>query len=243
MPEGLGKHADSTLGYIGIAIAAIVSALGLFGIEKIVVADTENGRFVIAFMKTLFSLLPAAAAFWIAHWRQRKTHKNISMQLARLKKGLDELERIRRIEHELHTMERLAKVAREVGKNTASSAKELLGVIEGIDDPWAKERLTQRYRYLTNNVITVLSAVGEQMEDSGKSIQRELTADESIHVLEREKSNITLGIQHAKEMMEQRGIIDGLKQLTFASEQAAALQNQLATLKSLTAPEAKNDQD
>lgn len=138
-------------------------------------------------------------------------------------------------------MERLAKVAREVGKNTASSAKELLGVIEGIDDPWAKERLTERYRQLTSNVITVLSAVGEQMEESGKSIQRVLTADEAIHILERQKANIAVGIQHAKDMMEQRGIIEGMNQLTFACEQAAGLQHQLSTLKSLSAPEAKDE--
>lgn len=231
-----GKHSGGSLGYLGIAVAAIISAIGWFSIEKFAVADQESGHFVIAFMKMLFTLLPAAAAFWIANLRQRKIHKALSIQLEQLKVNLNEFQRIRRIEHELHTMERLAKVAREVGKNTAVSAKELLGVIESVDDPLTKERLTQRYRYLTNNVITVISAVSEQMEDSGKSIQRELTADDSIHIMEREKSNIALGVQHAKEIMEQRGIIDGLEQLTFASEQAAKLQTQLVSLKRLSPP-------
>lgn len=231
------KIGSDSLGYVGIAVAAIISALGWFSIEKIAVANTDSGRFVVAFMKTLFSLLPAAAAYWIANLRQRKMHKKISIQLSQLRLCLNEFQRIRRIEHELHTMERLAKVAREVGKNTAASAKELLSVIESVDDAWTKERLTQRYRYLTNNVITVLSAVSEQMEDSGKSIQRELTADDAIFILDREKSNISQGVLHAKEMMEQRGIIEGMNQLAFASEQAAQLQLQLSTLKKLAPPE------
>ncbi len=237
MITGPEKHGGDTLGYLGIAAAAIISALGWFSLEKFAPPGGENSHFVIAFMRTLFTLLPAAAAFWIAGWRQRRTHKHLSLKLEQLKSSMIQFQRLQRIEHEIHTMDRLAKVAREAVKNTAVSAKELLGAIEGVDDPRTKERLTERYRYHTNNVITVLSAVSEQMEDSGRAIQRELTAEDSVHILEREKSNTSQGVLLAKEIMEQRGITDGLKQLTFASEQATQLQNQLSTLKTLALPE------
>jgi hypothetical protein len=148
-----------------------------------------------------------------------------------LRNSLAELQSLRRIEHEVQTMNRLSKVAREAVKNTAASAQELLGAIRAVDDGRVQERLVDRYRTHTNNVVTVLSAVGEQMEESGVAIYRELNAEEEIHVLDREKKTTSLGIDYAREIMKQRGIEEGRDQLRFAFEQASLLQAEVTSLK------------
>jgi hypothetical protein len=218
-------------GYAAVAISAVVSAFGWFAIDRWLPAGGEASPVVGAILRTMFTLLPAVAGFLIASRRQRRTHKLLAARLDELRGSFSDFQRIRRIEHELHTMDRLAKVAREAVKNTASSAKELFGAIEAVDDPHVKERLVERYRYHTNNVVMVLSAVSEQMEESGKSIQRELTADDAIHILEREKVNSSLGVEHAREIMKARGIDEGLDQLAFAAQQATQLQLELSNLK------------
>lgn len=185
------------LGYVAIAVSAVISAFGWFALDKWQAQSNEGTQVIVAVFRTVFSLLPAAAGFIIANRRQKRTHRALSKRLEDLKAGLVEYQRIATVEHELRTMDRLAKVAREAVKNTASSAKELLGAIEGVDDQRVKERLVERYRYHTNNVVTVLSAVSEQMEESGRSIQRELTAEDAVHILEREKSNTAKGLDHA----------------------------------------------
>ena len=101
-----------------------------------------------------------------------------------------------------------------------------------VDDPRVKERLVERYRSHTNNVVTVLSAVSEQMEESGRSIHRELSAEDAVHILERERNNANRGLDYAREIMEQRGIADGVKKLIFAAEQAS-LQLELSSLKAI----------
>jgi hypothetical protein len=221
-------------GYIAIGVAATLSAFGWFAVDRWLPSNGDGSSIIIAVLRTMFTLLPAVAGFMIASRRQRKTHRMISAKLENLRGSMSEFQRIRGIEHELHTIDRLAKVAREAVKNTASSAKELFGAIEAVDDPRVKERLVERYRYHTNNVVTVLSAVSEQMEESGRSIQRELTAEDSVHILEREKTNTARGVEYAREIMEQRGIADGLKQLTFAAEQASQLQLELSSLKAIS---------
>lgn len=220
--------------YSAIGASAIFSAFGWFAVDRWVPSDTDGSTIVVAVLRTVFSLLPAIVGFLIAGRRQRRTHRLISLKLDDLRAGLAEFKQIRSIEHELHTMDRLAKVAREAVKNTASSSQELLGAIEAVDDPRVKERLVEKYRNQTNSVVTVLSAVSEQMEESGRSIYRELTAEEAVHILDREKSNTAKGIEYARDIMEQRGIIDGLQQLNFASQQASKLQLELSSLKSIS---------
>ncbi|MEH6419661.1 hypothetical protein [Pseudomonas sp. CGJS7] len=237
----LESSADGA-GYTAIGASAIVSALGWFSIDRWVPVSGDGSAVMVALLRTIFTLLPAIVGFWIAMRRQRDTHKAITLRLADLRSKVSEYQRVRKIEHELHTMDRMAKVAREAVKNTASSSKELLGAIEAVDEPRVKERLVERYRYHTNNVVTVLSAVAEQMEQSGRSIQLELTADDAIPILEREKLNTSRGIEHAREIMEQRGIVDGLQQLNFAAEQASKLQLELSSLKAI-APPAQENQD
>lgn len=234
---------DSTgggAGYTAIGASAILSALGWFSIEKWGPVSQDGSAVLVAMLRTIFTLFPAMVGFWIATRNQRKTHRLITLRLEELKSKMLESQRTRVIEHELHTMDRMARVAREAVKNTASSSKELLGAIEAVDDTRVKERLIERYRYHTNNVVTVLSAVNEQMEESGRSIQRELTAEDAVPILDREKANTARGIDHAREIMEQRGIIDGLKQLNFASEQASRLQLELSSLKLIAAPALEN---
>lgn len=221
-------------GYTAIGASAILSALGWFAVDRWIPSGANGSNIVIAILRTVFTLLPAVVGFFIAGRRQKKTHRLLSLRLEDLRSSLAEFKQIRKIEHELHTMDRLAKVAREAVKNTASSSQELLGAIEAVDDPRVKERLIEKYRNQTNNVVTVLSAVSEQMEESGRSIHRELTADEAVYILDRERSNTTRGIDYAREIMEQRGIIDGLKQLDFASQQASKLQMELSSLKSIS---------
>lgn len=230
------EHPQENIGYGAIVAAAIFSAFGWFAVDKWVPTDTDGSSVVIAILRTLFTLIPALVGFWIATRRQRRVHRLIATRLGDLRASISEFQRIRRIEHELHTMDRMAKVAREAVKNTASSSKELFGAIEAVDDPRVKERLVDRYRYHTNNVATVLSAVSEQLEESGRAIQRELTAEELVPILEREKANSAMGIEHAREIMEQRGIIDGVQQLSFAAEQASRLQLELSSLKMISPP-------
>ncbi len=233
---------EDKVGYFLIAAAAVGSAFGWFALDRWI-PDQEGGTSVlIALLRTLFSLAPAIVGFLIANGRQKSTHKAISKRLQDVRQQLTEFQRIRRIEHELHTMDRLARVAREAVKNTASSAKELFGAIEAVDEPRIKERLVDRYRSHTGNVVTVLSAVSEQMEESGRAIQRELTAEEAVHVLERERQNTTRGVEHAREIMGQRGIAEGFEQLNFATEQASRLQLELSSLKAI-AKDSKNEQD
>lgn len=231
--------------YSAIGASAILSAFGWFAVDKWIPTGANGSTIVIAILRTIFTLLPAIVGFLIAGRRQRRTHRMIAIRLEDLRGSLSEFQQIRRIEHELHTMDRMSKVAREAVKNTASSSKELLIAIEAVDDPRVKERLIERYRNHTNNVVTVLSAVSEQMEESGRSIQRELTADDAVHILEREKTNTLRGIDHAREIMEQRGITDGLQQLSFAAEQASRLQLEVSSLKSIAGPvkELGNDKE
>lgn len=228
-----GESPDKT-GYVAIAGTAIFSAFGWFAIDRWIPTVGDGAPVIVAVMRTIFTLLPAVAGFVIANRRQKKTHRVLSQRLEQLRVSLDEFQRVREIEHELRTMDRLTRVAREAVKNTASSAKELFGAIEAVDDPRIKERLVERYRNHTNNVVTVLSAVNEQMEESGRAIYRELSADEAIHILDRDRSNTARGVEYAREIMQQRGIADGVEQLTFAADQASRLQSELSSLKALS---------
>jgi len=233
------KGSGDKTGYFAVALSAVVSAFGWFAVDRWMPAGTGSSQIFVAILRTLFTLIPAIAGFLIASRRQRKTHRLLAEKLEELKACLTEFQRLRHIEHELHTMDRLSKVAREAVKNTASSAKELFGAIESVDNSRIKERLVERYRHHTGNVVTVLSAVSEQMEESGRSIQRELTADDKVHILERESVNTSKGIEHAREIMKSRGIEEGLLQLSIAAEQAAKLQLELSSLKQLAPPEAQ----
>lgn len=228
-----GDSPDKT-GYFAIAVAAIFSAFGWFAVDRWIPTAGDGAPVIVAVMRTIFTLMPAVAGFVIANRRQRRTHRILSQRLEQLRSSLDEFQRVRGIEHELRTMDRLTRVAREAVKNTATSAKELFGAIEAVDDARVKERLVERYRNHTNNVVTVLSAVNEQMEESGRAIYRELSADEEIHILDRERSNTARGVEYAREIMQQRGIADGVEQLTFAFEQASKLQSELSSLKALS---------
>ena len=131
-------------------------------------------------------------------------------------------------------MNRLSKVAREAAKNTASTTQELLGAIRTVSDQHTQERLLERCRNQVNNVVTVFAAVGEQMEESGIAIHRELTADDPMHILDRERKSTALGLEYARELMQQRGIEEGRDQLKIAAEQAALLQREVASLKAIS---------
>jgi hypothetical protein len=224
-----GNEADK-LGWVAIALTAVFSAFGWFAANRWASAAGDGGQIVTAILRTLFTLLPAAVGFMIANRRQQRVHKSLAKQLGLLKKSLVEFQRVKKVD-------RLTKVAREAVKNTAGSAKELLDAIQSVDDPRTKERLTERYKYHTNNIATVLSAVMQQMEESGISIYKELNAEESMHVLERDRNNAEKGIEHARQIMESRGIKDGLEQLYLASTKASQLHAELTSLKKLGGPE------
>jgi len=230
--------------FVFLGAAAALSAFGWFAVDKWIPADSALGSSIaVSVLRTIFTLLPAGAAFLIANRRQKAVYRSVASRLTQLKAQLVHFQRVRRIEHELHTMDRLSKVAREAVKNTASSAKELFGAIESVGDPRIKERLVDRYRTHTNSVVTVLTAVSEQMEESGRAIERELTADEQIHVLDRERQNATKGIEYARDILDQRGIAEGMQQLQLAGESAKHLQQELTNLLAISASSQEDDRD
>jgi hypothetical protein len=228
----MAEHANR-FGFALVASAAVVSALGWIAVDSWLPEQGGTNPIALSILRTLFTLLPVGAAFLIANQRQRRTHKVVAQHLQDLRQSLLNFQRLRRIEHELHTMDRLSKVAREAVKNTATSAKELFLAIEVVDDVRIKERLVDRFKNHANSVQTVLTAVKEQMEESGRAIYRELSADESIHVLQREIENSSKGLDLAKQLLEQRGVVDGLQQMQSAAQEAERLQNELVAFKAI----------
>lgn len=231
--EYLGSGRDR-VGYAAIALAAAASAFGWLAVDRWIPQSAEGTPVLIAVLRTVFALVPAVAGFLIAARRQKRVHRLVSARLKDLRNSFDEFQRIKAIEHEISTMNRLSKVAREAAKNTASTTQELLGAIRTVGDQHAQERLLERCRNQVNNVVTVFAAVGEQMEESGIAIHKELTADDPMHILERERKSTSLGLEYARELMQQRGIEEGRDQLKVAAEQAALLQREVASLRAIS---------
>lgn len=220
--------------YTAIAIAAAASAFGWLAVDRWVPTASDGTPILVAVLRTIFALVPAVAGFLIATRRQKRTHRLVATRLEDLRRSFDEFQRLKAIEHEIQTMNRLSKVAREAAKNTASTTQELLGAIRAVNDQHAQERLLERCRNQVNNVVTVFAAVGEQMEESGIAIHKELTADDPMHILDRERRSTALGLDYARELMQQRGIEEGRDQLKIAAEQAALLQREVASLKAIS---------
>jgi hypothetical protein len=216
--------------YIAVGAAALLSAAGWISAGKWLPADSAGLSFGVAILRTIFTLLPAAVAWWIATRRQRRVHQELSNRLDVLKASLASLDSLESIENELETMNRLASVSRAAVKDTAVSANELLRAIELVPDDITKERLVDRFRNHSTGLRTVLSAVNDELEDSGRRIAKQLSAEEEIHILEREERTNTQGIEFARKLAEQRGLIDGVRQLTEASDQARQLQLALSSL-------------
>lgn len=228
-----GQERDR-LSFAAIALAAAASAFGWLAVDRWVPVNSDGTPILVAVLRTVFALIPAIAGFLIATRRQRRVHKLVSARLDDLRRSFDEFQRLKAIEHEINTMNRLSKVAREAAKNTASTTKELLGAIRTVGDQNTQERLLERCRNQVNSVVTVFAAVGEQMEESGIAIHKELTADDSMHILDRERKSTALGLEYARELMQQRGIEEGRDQLKIAAEQATLLQNEVASLKAIS---------
>ena len=69
----------------------------------------------------------------------------------------------------------------------------------------------------------VLGAVNEELERSGRKVTSELTADDSIDIIEREQRTYERGIAFAQELAQKRGLAEGLRQIQAAAEQANQL--------------------
>jgi hypothetical protein len=222
------KHDYAT--YVWIGVAGLVSATGWLAADKWVAADSPAASVAVALMRTLFTLLPAAIAWWIASRRQRSVHQALSRQLDELKAKMAQSRRLSTIQIELDTMNRLAKVSRSAVKDTASTANALLQAIDTVVDPATKERLAERFRIHSDGLRTVLIAVNEELQESGRTIARELTAEDAIHILEREEQTNAKGIELAEKLAQQRGLHDGVRALAAASEQARQIQVTLMAL-------------
>jgi hypothetical protein len=222
------SHANGVTGYVAVGAAALLSAFGWYALGKWVRPDDPGTKFLLAFMRTVFTLLPALVAFWVANRRQREAERQMALRLDSLKMLMGQYQRLQSVDNELATMDRLAKVARHAVVSTGASSKELFGAIEAVQDRASKDLLLERYRHHTNSVVTVLNAVSEQLSESGRSISENITADDSINIVERADANATNGLAYATKIIETRGIGDGLKQLKTSIDRAQSLQGQIS---------------
>lgn len=223
-------------GFAAVVITAAASAIGWISLDRIPDAVVRESPLLLTAARTFLTLLPAAIAYWFATRRQRATHTRLLGELDGLKSEFLSLERLSRVEDELNTMNRLSKVARAASKGTAASLNELLNAIQLVPDHASKERLVQRYKTHNDGLVAVLATVNEELEESGRSIASQLIADEQMHVLEREKKANLHGVELARDLAERRGLSEGFRQLTDASEQAKKLQVTMSQLSQPTAP-------
>ncbi|MGL4231920.1 MAG: hypothetical protein ACRCWJ_11210 [Casimicrobium sp.] len=223
-------------GYLVVIFGAVASALGWISLDRLPEALARESPLLIIAARTVLVLLPALVAYWVATRKQRDTHKRLLTEIDALKSQFLGLERLGRVEDELNTMNRLSKVARSAAKGTASSLNELLAAIELVPDHASKERLIQRYKTHNDGLVAVLATVNEELEQSGHAIATQLLADEQMHVLAREQKATTEGLELARGLAERRGLTEGLRQLSDASEQAKKLQFAMTSLGQPSAP-------
>ena len=224
-------------GYVAIGGAALLSAFGWYAVGTWMDASDPGLKFILAILRTVFTLFPALVAFMVASKRQKEVQRRMALKLDVLKNLMTDYQRLQSVDHELKTMDRLSKVARNAVMNTAASSQELFGAIEAVVDKPSKDLLLERFRHHTSSVVTILSAVNEQLSESGRAISENITADDQINIVERANKNTESGLELAQKMIETRGIGDGMRQLKTSIEQAQSLQAQLAfTVHTLEAP-------
>lgn len=224
-------------GYMAIGAAALFSAFGWYAVGKWMDPGDPGVKYILAILRTVFTLLPALVAFWVANRRQRAIQQGMARKLDVLSNLMIDYQKLQSVEHELKTMDRLSKVARNAVMTTAASSQELFGAIESVSDKGSRDLLLERYRHHTNSVVTILSAVNEQLSESGRAISENITAEDKIDIVERATKNAESGFALAQKMIDTRGIGDGIRQLKTSIEQAQSLQAQLtSTVKTLESP-------
>lgn len=224
-------------GYVWIGSAALLSAFGWYAVGTWMRPSDAGGQIIAAILRTVFTLLPALAAFIVASRRQKEVQRRMAIKLDALRDLMNGYQRLQSVDHELKTMDRLSRVARNAVINTASSSQELFSAIEAVPNKTSKDLLLERFRHHTSSVVTILSAVNEQLSESGRAISENITADDQINIVERANMNAESGLELAQKMIETRGIGDGMRQLKTSIEQAQSLQAQLAsTVQTLEAP-------
>jgi hypothetical protein len=211
-------------GHILVIAAALVSGGGWYFLDRIWLPDDPASKIAHAFGRTLLTLLPAFVAFLVASWRQRRTEENMAKKVERIGVLVKQYVRLRSVQNELETVDRLAKVARNATVQTGASASELFRAIEAVKDPVAKDLLLERYRHHTNSFVTLLSAVNEQLSESGRAISEAVTADDAINIIDRADKNAEDGLRYAEKIIQNRGIGEGLKVLNSTIEKARELQ-------------------
>lgn len=216
-------------GYAAVGLSVLFSAFGWYAVGEWIKPTDTGLQFLLALLRTVFTLLPAIAGFWIANRRQRAILQGMARDLDRLRILMTDYQRLINVDHELRTMDSLSKVARNAIVATANSAKNLYGAIVEIpgDGP-AKTILLERFKNHSNSVMTTLSAVQEQMNESGTNVANIITAHESIDIVQRKTRNSETGLELARKMVEARGVGDGLKMISNTLEQAQTLQDQLS---------------
>lgn len=216
-------------GYAAIGASVLVSAFGWYAVSKWMQPSDAGVKFLLAFLRTFFALIPAVVGFWIASKRQRASQARMAADLDRLRNLMSDYQKLVAVDHELKTMDSLSKVARNAVVATATSAKNLYGAIVEIpgDGP-SKTILLERFKNHSNSVMTTLTAVQEQMNEIGTAVADILTSHEEIDIVKRKTRNSESGLTLARQMVEARGVGDGLKLISNTLEQAQSLQDQLS---------------
>lgn len=229
MTEASGAQPSAVGGHVAIGVAAIASGLGYWALGEWMQPADPASKFVLAAMRTIFTLLPALVAFAVASRRQRQAEEQMAGKLDSLKKLMGNYQRLQSVESELKIMDRLAKVARNTVVSTGSSSQELFRAIEAVQSKAEKDLLLERYRNHTGSVVTVLTAVSEQLSESGRTISENVTADDKIDIIDRADKNAEDGLKYAQKIIDTRGIGDGLQQLKSSMDRAHLLQGQITT--------------
>lgn len=228
---------------MAIGGAALFSAFGWYAVGTWIKPSDPSGQFIVAILRTAFTLFPALVAFLVANKRQKEVQRHMALKLDALKNLITDYQRLQSVDHELETMDRLSKVARNAVMLTAASSQELFGAIESVADKKSKDLLLERFRHHTSSVVTMLLAVDEQLSESGRAISENITADKEINIVERANQNAESGLALAQRMIETRGIGDGIRQLKTSIAQAQSLQSRLAsTDQTLEAPRTIDNQ-
>ncbi|HYG78069.1 MAG TPA: hypothetical protein VEK08_23890 [Planctomycetota bacterium] len=215
------------ISYAAVAAVALLSGLGYLASGQWVEGESGSAKAGVAVLRTLFTFAPALVAFFVATRQQRKAEERMAAQLSKLRSQLNQYVRLQAVQNELHTVERLAKVARSAVRQTGNSSNELFSAISYVTEPHAKERLVERFRHHADGLVTVLTAVNEEMSESGRKIYEGITADQPMNIMDRADYNSEKGLEYAETMIKKRGIQDGVKQLQSSVEQARVVQAQL----------------
>lgn len=226
--EDVSDHQEHPwLSYAIFAFLALLSSIGYLASGQWFEGESGSAKAGLAIVRTLFTFAPALFAFFIAARQQRKAERLMAEKLTTLQGQLEQFVRLQSVQNEIDKVERLAKVARSAVRQTGNSSRELFGAISYVSEPHAKERLVERFTHHADGLVTVLTAVNEEMSECGRKIYEGLTADQPMNIVDRADYNSARGLEYADSVIKKRGIQDGVKQLQSSVEQARLVQAQL----------------